>query len=116
MATLTRDLAVCRLLRDFKHVLEHPEINVVARPLEDNLFVWHGNVTTSEGSLAAVPVHFAILFSHDYPSTAPEVRPWHYVLQVSACALLQMLPNVRVLERNVEYLSLIHISEPTRPY
>lgn len=63
-------LALRRLLHDLKQEVQHPRPNVVARPLEDNLFVWHGNVTSDE--LEGEPVHFCLIFQ-DYPHTAPQV-------------------------------------------
>ena len=63
-----------RLLRDFKEILQNPTCNASVEPLESDLFVWHGNVTTSDGPLAGVPIHFVILFSDRYPCAAPQVR------------------------------------------
>jgi len=67
-------------------VLEHPQADVAACPLENNLFVWHANlrqpeseVATAKGpwGLAGVPIHAVLIFPPTYPSEGPEVRLFH---------------------------------------
>ena len=41
--TLQQGISLNRLVHDFKEVLRNPIKNVAALPLEDDLFVWHGN-------------------------------------------------------------------------
>jgi ubiquitin-protein ligase len=61
-------------VRDLKEVLENPLPDVLALPLNDNLYLWHGNVRSAEGCLDGVNVHFVLQFPSDYPAHAPEVR------------------------------------------
>ncbi|GAB4817332.1 hypothetical protein N2152v2_004378 [Parachlorella kessleri] len=72
-----KQVAIKRLLHDLKEVLENPMEDAVALPLEDNLFVWHANVRTSDGPLADVPLHFVLLFPDNYPTQGPEIRLFH---------------------------------------
>ncbi|KAK9843850.1 hypothetical protein WJX84_001630 [Apatococcus fuscideae] len=63
-----------RLLRDLKEVLQHPLPDVVARPLENSLLIWHGNVRGREGAFKGCVIHFVLVFSERYPQEAPQVR------------------------------------------
>eukprot|EP01026_Neomeris_dumetosa_P035059 TRINITY_DN2804_c0_g1_i3.p1 TRINITY_DN2804_c0_g1~~TRINITY_DN2804_c0_g1_i3.p1 ORF type:complete len:977 (+),score=62.34 TRINITY_DN2804_c0_g1_i3:158-2932(+) len=69
-----RAMASKRLLRDLKEVLEEPLPNISARPLEDNLFLWHGNVQGTDGPFYQVPIHFTLHFPDDYPLNPPQCR------------------------------------------
>ena len=67
-----QQLAVARLVRDLREVVENPLPNVAARPLDDNLFTWHGNVRGAEGPFLDVPIHFVLEFPPSYPRSPPE--------------------------------------------
>lgn len=71
---LLQAVATRRLQQDLKDVLANPLPDVVAQPLEDDLFVWHGNVRSSEGAMHGQPIHFILAFPHTYPAEPPEVR------------------------------------------
>lgn len=43
MADILKAACIRRLLHDFKEVLERPLPFVTACPLDDDLYVWHGN-------------------------------------------------------------------------
>eukprot|EP01025_Chloroclados_australasicus_P014109 TRINITY_DN1659_c0_g1_i2.p1 TRINITY_DN1659_c0_g1~~TRINITY_DN1659_c0_g1_i2.p1 ORF type:complete len:1082 (+),score=76.95 TRINITY_DN1659_c0_g1_i2:206-3247(+) len=64
--------AIKRLLHDLQEVLEEKLPNIVARPMEENLFVWHGNVRGSEGPFLDVPIHFTLTFPQTYPMHPPQ--------------------------------------------
>ena len=52
----------------------------------------------------------------NHPSTPATIEAWHQLVQSSdAAALARLLADDVVFESPV-VLSLIHISEPTRPY
>ena len=55
-------------------MLEHPQADAVARPLDDNLFVWHANMVAR---LAGVPIHAVFVFPETYPTDGPEIRVFH---------------------------------------
>ncbi len=72
-------------------VLEHPQADAVARPLDSNLFVWHANLRVPEGAveevvgspaeagqpLSGVALHAVLVFPETYPTDGPEVRLFH---------------------------------------
>jgi hypothetical protein len=80
-------------------VLEHPQADAVAFPLDGNLFVWHANLRLrclEEDSvlvpapaapaapagrlvarLAGVPIHAVFIFPDTYPTDGPEIRVFH---------------------------------------
>lgn len=79
-------------------VLEHPQPDAVARPLDANLFIWHANlrlpvaeaeeeagphateraaVAVAAQHLAGVPLHAVMVFPETYPTDGPEVRLFH---------------------------------------
>ena len=43
--TSARTRAKRRLMKDYMQIVAHPLENVCAAPLEENIFVWHGNCT-----------------------------------------------------------------------
>ncbi|KAK3243807.1 hypothetical protein CYMTET_46556 [Cymbomonas tetramitiformis] len=67
-------VALKRILKDLQEVLENPVKNVVAAPLQDNLFCWHGNVRGSEGALEGVVIHFSLTFQNTYPDVQPAIH------------------------------------------
>ena len=77
-------------------VLEHPQADTVAFPLDDNLFVWHANLrlrrpeedsveapapAAAAGRLVArlvgIPIHAILIFPDTYPTDGPEIRVFH---------------------------------------
>ncbi|KAL4434269.1 hypothetical protein ABPG75_000710 [Micractinium tetrahymenae] len=96
---MAKHVAIKRLLADLKEVLEHPQLDAVARPLDANLFIWHANLRLPETEaveaeavgapaaedgqaapaqhLAGVPVHAVLVFPETYPTDGPEVRLFH---------------------------------------
>lgn len=95
---MAKHVAVKRLLADLKEVLEHPQPDAVARPLDANLFIWHANlrlpvaeaeeeagphateraaVAVAAQHLAGVPLHAVMVFPETYPTDGPEVRLFH---------------------------------------
>jgi len=94
---IQKGLSVHRLLCDLKEVLTNPIPNVAALPLEDDLYVWHGNVRSEEGSLAGAPIHFILKFPESYPNDPPEIR------------LLQAVPHPNV--KPVPGIQLLHVNQ-----
>lgn len=90
---LTRVAGLKRLTRDLLEVLSDPLPNVVAQPLGDNLYTWHGNVRSTEGELEGLVIHFALKFPTSYPSEGPE------------CELFSPVPhpNVKRIETRQVY-------------
>lgn len=82
---LTRIAGLKRLTRDLLEVLCNPLENVVALPLNDNLYIWHGNVRCIEGELDGLVVHFVLNFPSSYPAAGPE------------CELLSPVPHPNVV-------------------
>lgn len=72
MQNFMKAAALKRLVYDLREVIQNPFENVVARPVADNLFMWHGNVRSSEGELDGLPIHFVLRFPETYPSKPPE--------------------------------------------
>jgi ubiquitin-protein ligase len=58
-------------------VLEHPQLDAVALPIEANLFCWHANLRCQEGPLAGVVLHCVLDFTDLYPSEGPQIRVFH---------------------------------------
>ncbi|KAL4860149.1 Ubiquitin-conjugating enzyme E2 B [Chlorella vulgaris] len=74
---MARAVALRRLLSDLKEVLEHPQLDAVALPIEANLFCWHANLRCQEGPLAGVVLHCVLEFTDLYPSEGPQIRVFH---------------------------------------
>jgi ubiquitin-protein ligase len=55
-------------------VLEHPQPDAAAMPLEDDLTVWHANLRAPDGPLAGAAIHALMLFPDTYPTEPPEIR------------------------------------------
>ncbi|KAK9802996.1 hypothetical protein WJX73_007334 [Symbiochloris irregularis] len=71
-----RHFAVSRLLRDLKELLGCPLQGIAVMPLENNVYVWHGNVewhASTAGAQEATLVHFALCFPNNYPQEAPKI-------------------------------------------
>lgn len=65
------DKAVKRLLNDLKELDKTPVVNANARPIKDNMMIWHANVLITTGPYAGVIVHFVLEFPPDYPVSPP---------------------------------------------
>lgn len=65
-----------RLMKDIKELAmcagDFP--NVSAAPLEDNIFLWHANVTAPDGHLKGLCVHLQLEFPSSYPRNPPKVK------------------------------------------
>jgi len=65
-----------RLMKDIKELAmcagEFP--NVSAAPLEDNIYLWHANVTAPDGPLEGLCVHMEFQFPTTYPRDPPRVK------------------------------------------
>ena len=69
-----RKMAVRRLQRDLIE-LEQANLNsIAARPLDDNLFVWHVNIKPADGVYSGVYFHLVMYFPEEYPSLPPDIR------------------------------------------
>ena len=60
-------------MRDYIEVLRNPLPNVVATPLEDDIFVWHCNVRQAEGQFDGCTFHIELKFDQSYPSSMPTI-------------------------------------------
>jgi len=65
-----------RLMKDIKELAmcagDFP--NVSAAPLEDNIYLWHANVTAPDGKLKGLCVHLEIQFPSSYPRNPPKIK------------------------------------------
>eukprot|EP01083_Nonionella_stella_P039796 108250_1 len=69
-----RQRAAKRLLRDYAEFQECDNFdNIVASPLENNIFEWHANLTAPDGPYAGLVLHLIINFTDDYPCNPPTV-------------------------------------------
>lgn len=48
--------------------------NISACPLEENIFLWHANVTAPDGPLKGLCVHFEIQLPSTYPRNPPKIK------------------------------------------
>ena len=67
--------ATRRLMKDYAEVMRNPLTNVVAEPLEDDLFRWHCNVRQPEGDgvFDGVTFHIELQFDQLYPTSMPRI-------------------------------------------
>ena len=100
------NFATRRLLKDMDEIKNNaiPTVGVTAEPLEDNLFLWHGNIKGPEGTEYEGGVfHIEITIPQSYPQGAPTVEilgvdlPHPNVFGRSIC--LDMLNNERGTSR-----------------
>jgi len=85
--------ATRRLLRDLKEIEANtiPTVGVTARPLPDNLFVWHANLRGPEETAYQGGVfHMIMTFPQDYPNSSPEINlctaiPHPFVFGTKVC-------------------------------
>lgn len=60
------------LMHDLNYINKNPLPFASARPLGDNLLLWHGNVTAPENSpYAGAVFHIQLTFPESYPATPP---------------------------------------------
>jgi len=72
-----QNFATRRLLKDFKQIQNNkiPTVNISCVPLEDDLFVWHGNLIGTQGTdYEGAVFHFELTFPENYPAAPPAVR------------------------------------------
>ena len=87
------NFATRRLLKDFDEVQKNeiPTVGVTAAPLDDNLFVWHGNLKGPEGTEYEGGVfHIELNIPQAYPHVPPVVN-----------LLGVMLPHPNVFGSNI---------------
>ena len=68
--------AVRRLMKDLKEIknCDIPTVGVAACPLDDDLFVWHGNIRGPPDSVYKNGVfHIEIRFPENYPVAPPSI-------------------------------------------
>lgn len=66
-----------RLQRDYKELTEakEPLVGVSARPLENDMYTWHGNLRGPKDTKWATAVfHFEMIIPRDYPCSPPNIR------------------------------------------
>jgi len=95
MAAIAELVSLKRLLLDMKEVLNEPLRDVAAVPMSDNIFLWHGNVRSSDGCLGGLPIHFALSFPKNYPASPPECRLFSPVPHPNVRPATQVLPGLR---------------------
>mmetsp|Transcript_42111 Transcript_42111/g.48858 ORF Transcript_42111/g.48858 Transcript_42111/m.48858 type:complete len:257 (+) Transcript_42111:45-815(+) len=69
--------AMKRLMKDLKEIEENtiPTVGVTARPIDDDLFVWRGNLRGPEGTPYQGGVfHIEIRFTELYPTEPPTIK------------------------------------------
>ena len=67
--------ATKRLSKDLKEVLRNPLPNITARPLENNLFIWHSNLRFRPfGKMNGSVIHLIFTFPKTYPSSPPKLQ------------------------------------------
>lgn len=62
-----------RLARDLRELNACPVGRINAEPVNDNIFLWHGNVQGIDKSWSECVLHFSLEFSERYPSEPPKV-------------------------------------------
>ena len=73
--SVTNGSATKRLAKDLKEVLRNPLPNIAARPLENNLFVWHVNARFAcNGKMKGSVIHLILTFPKTYPSSPPSLQ------------------------------------------
>ena len=71
-----QNFATRRLLKDFKQIQNNkiPTVNISCVPLEDDLFVWHGNLVGPAGTdYEGAFFHFELSFPETYPIDPPTI-------------------------------------------
>lgn len=70
---MSQSPALRRLQHDYKNLLKAPLPNVVAQPIEGNLFKWAVNMVATEGVWQGLVVHMHMDFPPTYPKDPPDV-------------------------------------------
>ncbi len=68
--------SIKRLQKDLKELKDStlPLVGVSACPLDDNMYVWHGNIKAPKGTVYEGGVfHIELTFPQDYPVSPPTV-------------------------------------------
>lgn len=93
--TRMQQRAIKRLLKDLRVVKDNPLPTVCAEPLQNDLFIWHGNLKgPAQSPLEGGIFHFTMTFPETYPADAPTIIfkqdfPHPFVSSQHAC--VQML-------------------------
>lgn len=72
MSTTAERKRNARLRREYRELLACPIINCSAAPQEDDITKWHANIIVPE--LDNTVFHFHIIYTRDYPNSAPKVK------------------------------------------
>lgn len=65
-----------RLMKDLQEIQNEtiPTVGVIARPLDHDIFTWHGNIIGPKGTLYEGGIfHIELKFPHSYPNHPPTV-------------------------------------------
>lgn len=74
MTNVNNNLALKRLLAEFRKLNRQPETEFVAAPCKDDLFVWHFTIKGQKGTPFEGGIyHGKIVFPAQYPSTPPDI-------------------------------------------
>eukprot|EP01059_Diplonema_ambulator_P004604 TRINITY_DN1432_c0_g1_i1.p1 TRINITY_DN1432_c0_g1~~TRINITY_DN1432_c0_g1_i1.p1 ORF type:complete len:1268 (+),score=451.33 TRINITY_DN1432_c0_g1_i1:65-3868(+) len=66
--------AVRRLTRELKIIMNDPSWGVAAKPVDDNLLLWHCNVAAPGGLTGKGTLHLELEFPQEYPAVPPKVK------------------------------------------
>lgn len=61
-----------RIMRDYKDLVENDYPFSIA-PVNDNLYIWHGNLVPRYGRYVGFMIHYEVSFSEKYPQTPPDI-------------------------------------------
>ena len=75
MSTVIDQFSHKRLLRDLSTYIKNEESYpyVKVRPLEGNIYEWHGNITPINTYYDGFIIHFIMKFPYDYPTSPPKI-------------------------------------------
>ena len=94
---------------EYSHLQKNAPAGVFVMPSLESLRVWHGVIFVRKGVYQGGVFKFRV----DLPPEYPELDAWPQVTFVVARVFN---PLVHEESGALDVLSLIHISEPTRPY
>lgn len=77
LLTLNKSYSTLRLMKDYNEIKnqKNPLLGVTAHPLDDSMFVWHGNIKAlGDNVFKGAILHLDIRFSDYYPKVAPKIK------------------------------------------